>query len=137
MKVRKFPFTVTKAMLPDLFEGMSIEEIVRLTLIHEMETSSIIEGLFIKTKSHFNSIELFKELPAANINKVFGIEPPLYKKGDLLFVRNHEQDEWQLRYFSHINDLGFVRCFDFQRNEGTTSSWTYHQKTPKGFKLPS
>lgn len=140
MKVLKFPFTLTKAMLPELFEGMSMEDILKLSVKYPTYIRYIINdipGMFIKTKSEFNEIGLFKELPVANINKVFGIEPPRYKQGELLFVRNNEEDEWQLRYFSHIHTSGLVCCYDFQRKQGDSSSWKYHQKTPKGFKLPS
>ena len=65
------------------------------------------------------------------INGGFSQKRPLpnIKKDTLVYVRNRETFEWQMRYFSHFDNQR-IFCFDYQRksteNFTSISSWEYY-----------
>lgn len=67
------------------------------------------------------------------LNAVFGMDG-IYKKEELIFVRNDEDDIWELRYFCKFKD-GTARCFQHQRTYGDTWPYRFHAKA-EGVKLP-
>lgn len=75
-------------------------------------------------------------------DEIFGVECP-YEKDDLLFVRDFENSQWQLAYFSHTSKKkSGVFCFEKQntskcRSSSDTRLWKYHALTCKGLKLPT
>ena len=52
------------------------------------------------------------------------------KKGDLVWVRDYEENQWECRYFSHFSDFSRTKavCFTDQRPEGDLKEWLYYSE---------
>jgi hypothetical protein len=52
------------------------------------------------------------------------------KKGDLVWVKDYEENQWECRYFSHFTDFSRtkVACFTDQRPEGDLKEWLYYSE---------
>ena len=49
------------------------------------------------------------------------------KKGDLVWVKDYEENKWECRYFSHFADFSRTKiaCFDDQQKYGDVYVWRF------------
>lgn len=58
-----------------------------------------------------------------------------YKDGELIFVKDDDDDGWQLRYATGRMNGKLVVTYGFQKKSGFVVNWKYHAPAP-GVKLP-
>ena len=52
------------------------------------------------------------------------------KKGDLVWVKDYEETQWDCRYFSHFSDFSRTKavCFIDQKESGDLKEWLYYSE---------
>jgi hypothetical protein len=71
-------------------------------------------------------ISLFQQPITLPTNK------PIIKvnKGDLVWVKDYEETQWECRYFSHFSDFSRTKavCFIDQKESGDLKEWLYYSE---------
>ena len=74
----------------------------------------------------YQNISLFQQPLNLPTNK------PIIKvnKGDLVWVKDYEETQWECRYFSHFSDFSRTKavCFIDQKESGDLKEWLYYSE---------